>query len=192
MSPYRPRPSPEAGDLALSATASGYCACVARLRAAVVAAVAAALAGGVSAGWWLGGRAVATIPATVTEVVDGDTIVVALADGRVETVRLLGIDTPETVDPDEPVECYGPEASAYAHARLDGRAVRLERDVERRDRYGRMLAYVYVDGVRVNDDLLRLGYASLLVIPPNEAHARTLLSAELAARAERRGLWGAC
>ena len=172
--------------------ASRYRASVARSRAAVVATVAAALAGGLSAGWWLGGRAVATIPATVTDVVDGDTVVVALGDGRTETVRLLGVDTPETVHPDEPVECYGPEASAYTHARLGGRAVRLETDVEERDIYGRLLAYVYVDGVRVNDELLRLGYASLLVIPPNEAHARTLLAAELAARSAGHGLWSAC
>lgn len=165
---------------------------MARSRAAVVAAVAAALAGCVAAGWWLGGRAAATIQATVTEVVDGDTIVVALADGSTETVRLLGIDTPETVHPDKPVECYGPEASAYAHARLDGRAVRLEKDLEERDIYGRLLAYVYVDGVRVNDEMLRLGYASLLVIPPNEAHARTLLATELAARSSGQGMWSAC
>lgn len=157
-----------------------------------MATLAAALAGCVAAGWWLGGRAAATIQATVVDVVDGDTIVVALGDRRTETVRLLGIDTPETVHPDKPVECYGPEASAYAHARLDGRAVRLETDREERDVYGRLLAYVYVDGVRVNDEMLRLGNASLLVIPPNGSHARSLLSAELTARAERRGLWGAC
>ncbi len=171
---------------------AGYRAGVARPRAAVVAAVAAALAGGTSVGWWAGGRSATVLFATVTEVVDGDTVVVALDRGRTETVRLLGIDTPETVDPDEPVECYGPEASAFTHARLDGRDVTLETDSEERDRYGRLLAYVYSDGVRVNDELLRLGYATLLVIAPNEAHARTLLAAELEARAAGRGLWGAC
>ena len=160
---------------------AGYRAGVARPRAAVVAAVAAALAGGTSVGWWAGGRSATVLFATVTEVVDGDTVVVALDRGR-----------PETVDPDEPVECYGPEASAFTHARLDGRDVTLETDSEERDRYGRLLAYVYSDGVRVNDELLRLGYATLLVIAPNEAHARTLLAAELEARAAGRGLWGAC
>ena len=165
---------------------------MARSRAAVVATVAAALLGSVCAGWWLGGRTAATIPAEVTAVVDGDTVVVALADGRTETVRLLGVDTPETVDPEEPVGCFGPEASAYTHTRLEGRRVRLETDSQRRDRYGRLLAYVHVDGVRVNDELLRLGYATLLVIPPNHAHARALLTAELDARAADRGLWGEC
>ncbi len=113
-----------------------------------MAVVAAILAGGAAAGWWLGGRTVPALLATVTEVVDGDTVVVAFPGGRSETVRLLGVDTPETVDPDEPVECYGPEASAFTHARLDGRQVRLEKDREERDRYGRLLAYVYVDDVR--------------------------------------------
>lgn len=165
---------------------------MARSRAAVVASVAAVLAGSAAAGWWMGGRTAPALHATVTEVVDGDTVVVALPDGRTETVRLLGVDTPETVHPDEPVECYGPEASAFTHARLDGRAVRLEKDREVRDRYGRLLAYVYVDGVRVNDQLLALGYARLLVIPPNQAHARALLAAELDARSAGRGLWGEC
>lgn len=165
---------------------------MARSRAAVVATVAAALLGSACAGWWLGGRTAATIPAEVTAVVDGDTVVVALADGRTETVRLLGVDTPETVDPEEPVECFGPEASAYTHTRLEGRHVRLETDRQRRDRYGRLLAYVEVDGVRFNDELLRLGYATLLVIPPNGAHARALLTAELDARTAGRGLWGSC
>ena len=165
---------------------------MARSRAAVVATVAATLLGGVSAGWWLGGRAAATVPATVTHVVDGDTIVVALRDGRSETVRLLGVDTPETVHPDKPVECFGPEASAYTHSTLEGRQVYLDTDVEERDRYGRLLAYVTVDGKRFNDELLRLGYATFLVIPPNGEHARDLLSAELDARAAGRGLWGAC
>ena len=68
----------------------------------------------------------------------------------------------------------------------------LERDVETRDKYGRLLAYVYVDGARYDDELLRLGYARLLVIPPNGSHARALLRAELDARAAHRGLWGAC
>jgi micrococcal nuclease len=73
-----------------------------------------------------------------------------------------------------------------------GRRVSLETDVESRDKYGRLLAYVYVDGRRYDDELLRLGYARLLVIPPNDAHARSLLRAELAGRAGRRGLWGSC
>jgi len=165
---------------------------MARSRAVVVAAVAAAVLGSIASGWWLGGAAPAVISATVVHVADGDTIVVALRGGRTETVRILGADTPETVDPRKPVQCYGLEASAYSKAHLSGRSVRLEFDVERRDRYGRLLAYVLVDGKRYEDDLLRRGLARLLVIPPNGSHARTMLAEELAARRARRGLWGAC
>jgi micrococcal nuclease len=124
-------------------------------------------------------------------VVDGDTIEVAVA-GRRETVRLLGVDTPETVHPHRPVECFGPEASAFTHSRLLGRTVGLTFDRVRRDRYGRLLAYVEVDGRRFNDVLLAGGYATLLVIPPNGAHGRTMLERELEARRAGRGLWGAC
>jgi micrococcal nuclease len=165
---------------------------MARSRSVVVAAVAAALLGSIASGWWLGGAAPAVVSATVVHVVDGDTIVAALRDGRTETVRILGADTPETVDPRKPVQCFGPEASAYSKAHLSGRSVRLEFDVERRDRYDRLLAYVLVDGDRYEDDLLRRGLARLLVIPPNGSHARTMLAEELAARQARRGLWGAC
>jgi micrococcal nuclease len=101
-------------------------------------------------------------------------------------------DTPETKDPRKPVQCYGPEASAYTHARLSGRRVRLQTDVEQRDKYGRLLAYVYLDGQRYDDELLRLGYARLLIIPPNGMHARVMLQAELDAQRAGRGLWGAC
>jgi micrococcal nuclease len=153
----------------------------------IVAVVAAASAGG----WWLGRSRIESPTATVVSVVDGDTLGIARPDGR-DTVRLLGVDTPETVDPDEPVECYGPEAAAYTRSRLDGRTVRLEFDAERRDRFGRLLAYVMVDGHRFNDELLRGGYATLLIIPPNGRHGRALLDAELEARRAGRGLWRAC
>ncbi len=144
-------------------------------------------------GLWLGREhRDATPRVQVVEVVDGDTVVVAYADGHTDTVRLLGVDTPETKDPDEPVQCYGPEAAAFTAQRLTGRVVRLEFDVERRDRYGRELAYVELDGARFNDELIRLGYARLLVIPPNVAHARTMLTEELVARRLRRGLWNEC
>jgi micrococcal nuclease len=91
------------------------------------------------------------------------------------------------------VQCYGPEASAHTKARLaPGARVTLETDAEARDKYGRLLAYVYVAGVRYDDELLRLGYARLLIIPPNGVHARAMLRAALDARAAHRGLWGAC
>jgi micrococcal nuclease len=143
-------------------------------------------------GWWLGvARHDASEPIRVAHVVDGDTIEVTV-DGRRETVRLLGVDTPETVHPGRPVECFGPEASAFTHSRLLGRTVRLTFDRVRRDPYGRLLAYVEVDGRRFNDVLLAGGYATVLVIPPNGAHGRTMLERELEARRAGRGLWGVC
>jgi micrococcal nuclease len=155
--------------------------------------LAVALLGSAAWGWWSGGRATARYQATVVGAIDGDTIDVRLINGRIERVRILGADTPEVKDPRKPVQCFGPEASAYTHSVMTpGRHIALETDVESRDKYGRLLAYVYVDGKRYDDELLRLGYARLLVIPPNDSHARALLRAELAARAERRGLWSSC
>ena len=90
------------------------------------------------------------------------------------------------------MQCYGPEASAYTARRLFGQLVRLEDDVERHDIYGRRLAYVYLDGRNFERELLRKGYARLLVIEPNHAHARDMLDDELNARARGIGLWGAC
>ena len=84
------------------------------------------------------------------------------------------------------------EAAAHTEARLAGRRVTLEYDVETRDRFGRLLAYVYLDGQRYNDELVRDGFAELLVIAPNGRHAETMLDLELTARREGRGLWGAC
>jgi micrococcal nuclease len=158
------------------------------------AAFVAVLAAASFAGWHLGAARHPGDPAPtaeVTSVVDGDTLDVRW-DGRTERVRLLGVDTPETVDPHRPVGCYGPEAAAFTHRRLEGRTVHLRFDRERRDRYGRLLAYVELDGHRFNDELLTGGYARLLIIPPNGRHARAMLDEELAARSAGRGLWGAC
>ncbi len=144
-------------------------------------------------GWWTGEQhRLATPRVRVLEAVDGDTLVVELPDGSTDTVRILGVDTPETHHPTKGVECFGPEAAAYTAARLTGRLVRLVGDVEPRDIYDRRLAYVIVDGHRFDDELLRKGYARLLVIEPNRAHARDLLGAELDARNAGRGLWGEC
>lgn len=164
---------------------------MARLRAACVV-LAAALLGSTAWGWFAGGRGAATFDATVVHTVDGDTVDVRLSPSRVERVRLLGVDTPETKDPRKPVQCFGPEASAYTHARLMGRRVRLETDAEVRDKYGRLLAYVYVDGARFDDELLRLGYGRLLIIKPNGKYAREMFGEELTARGAGRGLWGRC
>lgn len=144
-------------------------------------------------GWWIGEqRRTANPQVRVVEVIDGDTIVVQFGDGRTDTVRLLGIDTPETHHPTKGVECFGPEAAAFTARRLTGRIVLLEGDVEARDLYGRRLAHVVVDGERFNDVLLDKGYARLLVIAPNVAHAREGLAAELDARRAGRGLWSEC
>jgi micrococcal nuclease len=132
--------------------------------------------------------------AVVVADVDGDTITVRLA-GHDERVRLLGIDTPETKDPRKPVQCFGHEASQHTAALLPpGTKIRLVRDVEARDRYGRLLAYVYraSDGLFVNLDLAEQGFASLLTYPPNVAHEAELAAAVAHARAAGRGLWARC
>jgi micrococcal nuclease len=129
----------------------------------------------------------------VVRVVDGDTIRVALG-GRPERVRYIGIDTPESVMPGAPAECFG-RAAARANARLvAGRRVRVVTDAEERDRYGRLLAYVFRadDGRFVNAALVRDGFAVPLTVPPNVRHAARFRALARGARAHRRGLWGAC
>jgi micrococcal nuclease len=139
------------------------------------------------------------LSARVTHVVDGDTIDVELADGSDETVRYIGIDTPETVKPDTPVQCGGPRAHEVNERLVGGRTVTLRFDAERRDVYGRLLAYVYLPPARpggrplfVNAELARRGLARTLTIPPNDSFAP--LFARLAGRAGvlGRGLWGSC
>lgn len=132
--------------------------------------------------------------ATVVGVVDGDTVELRV-DSHAETARLLGIDTPETVKPGAPVDCYGPEASARTKELLPtGTEVRITRDVEIRDRYGRLLVYLIRDrdGLFVNRALLADGYARTLSIAPNDAHRAELARAASEARAAGLGLWGAC
>ena len=129
----------------------------------------------------------------VTRVVDGDTIHVRIG-GDDEAVRYIGVDTPETVKPGTPVQCFGKAASAYNHRLVEGQPVRLRFDAERRDRYGRLLAYVYRvrDGRLVNAALLAGGYAHTLTIPPNDALAPAFARIEESARRGRRGLWRTC
>lgn len=132
--------------------------------------------------------------ATVVRHVDGDTLVVAIG-GSEETVRLIGIDTPETVARDRPIECFGPEASARMAELLPlGAEVRLERDVEARDRFGRLLAYVVRvdDGALINVVMVEEGFAESVRYPPNLARQGELDRAEADARAAQRGLWPAC
>lgn len=131
------------------------------------------------------------VRAEVVDVVDGDTIEVSL-DGEIEDVRYIGVDTPESVTPGEPVECFG-EAASRENARLvRGETVRLVFDSERRDRYGRLLAYVHVGDVFVNGELVAGGFARTLEIEPNTARAERLERLERAAGSEGRGLWAAC
>jgi len=132
--------------------------------------------------------------ATVEHVVDGDTVDLTFSTGT-ERVRLLGIDTPETVRPNTPVQCFGPEASARTKALLaTGMSVRVTRDAQARDRYGRLLLYVYrsADGMFVNQALVAEGYARILSIAPNTAHAAELSASAATARRAGRGLWSRC
>lgn len=135
----------------------------------------------------------ATLSARVIRVVDGDTVKVSASGGE-DTVRYIGIDTPESVKPDTPVRCYGKEASARNGQLVDGRAVRLVVGAEARDRYGRLLAYVYPAGsaTSVNETLAAEGYARTLTIPPNDRYEALFAARVRAARSARRGLWGAC
>ena len=126
----------------------------------------------------------------MTAHVDGDTLKVATG----ETIRIIGVDTPETKHPSQPVGCYGPEASAYTAERFPvGTRVRLVHDVERTDRYGRTLAYVYraEDGLFLNLALVGDGFAQVATYPPNVAHVEELVAAQRDAREQSRGLWGA-
>lgn len=129
----------------------------------------------------------------VVRIVDGDTIHV-LVGGQREKVRYIGVDTPETHKPGTPVQCYGRAASAFNARLLAGRRVQLRTDAETRDRYGRLLAYVYrrPDGLFVNAELMRQGFARTLTIPPNIAHVEEFLRLQRAARDAQRGLWSAC
>jgi micrococcal nuclease len=134
--------------------------------------------------------------APVVRVVDGDTIIVLL-DGREERVRYIGIDAPESVAPDQPVECFGPEAASENARLVAGQAVFLEADVEDRDRFDRLLRYVYIrqtegDLTMVNLQLVEGGYALAGSFPPNERHRNELRAAERRARANGAGLWTQC
>jgi micrococcal nuclease len=144
--------------------------------------------------------------AVVERVVDGDTIVVRITGrvdgpgagnaeiGAVHSVRLTGIDTPESVDPRRAVECFGHEAAAATEALLEGRQIRMVVDVEESDRYERLLRYIYIGSEMANARLVVNGYAHAYTYPPNVRHADLLVALEKAARVRDLGLWrpGAC
>lgn len=128
---------------------------------------------------------------TVAEVVDGDTIEVEPAVDGAEDVRLIGVDTPETKDPDEGVEPYGTEASNFTRTVLEGEKVELEFDAEKKDQYGRVLAYVYPVGDSMfNVDLVEEGYAQVYTVSPNDRYEERFAAAQQAARAADLGIWG--
>jgi micrococcal nuclease len=160
------------------------------MRKLVIAAIAVAIIA-VGGGKLVGAKR--SDSAHVVRVVDGDTIVVRTG-GRDERVRYIGMDTPESVKPGTPVQCFAKAASAANKRLVEGQEVRLVHDAEARDRYGRTLAYVYraSDGMFVNAELVRRGYAKPLTIPPNVAHAVELRRLASAAHRAGRGLWSRC
>ena len=122
----------------------------------------------------------------VERVVDGDTL--RLADRT--RVRLIGVDTPETKRPDSPVEPFGPEASEFTRAHVEGRFVRLEFDKERHDKYERVLAYVYLDDWFLNEELIRAGLGRAITNHPySESMKRRFRKAQQEAQRARRGIW---
>ncbi len=140
----------------------------------------------------MGRQAQMRVAARVDSVIDGDTLLATFSDGHSETIRLLGVDTPETHHPTKPVGCFGPEAAQFSQQNLDGQNIELEYDVEKKDKYGRTLAYVYLDDARFNDELVRQGYAKILNISPNNKYANQLLVLEINAKKQGVGMWGSC
>jgi micrococcal nuclease len=131
---------------------------------------------------------------TVSRVVDGDTYDIAIGANTVR-VRVIGVDTPETVRPGAPVDCYGPEASTYAKTLLTGRPVTVEDDplVADVDAYGRTLAHVRLDGTLVGETLIAGGYAREYTYRNQTyTHQGAYRAAQAAAQANRAGLWGVC
>jgi micrococcal nuclease len=130
--------------------------------------------------------------AVVMRVVDGDTAEMELRGGETEGVRFIGVDTPESVAPGQPVECFGKKASRFTEGLIEGERVRLRFGAERRDVYDRLLAYVYLGDRFVNAELVRLGYARTLEIAPNVGYADRFARLQQAAANAGLGLWGAC
>jgi micrococcal nuclease len=137
----------------------------------------------------------------VPRIIDGDTIQVETVNpttgvpGKIQTVRYVGMDTPETVDPKKPVECYGHEASARDKALVEGKYVAITKDVSEHDKYGRLLRFVYLldaTNTMVNLELVKEGYARVLTIPPDVEYEDEFNAAASSAQAMKLGFWGAC
>ena len=137
-----------------------------------------------------GAASAATIEGTVVRIVDGDTIYVRLAD-RVEKIRYIGVNAPEIHHPLKGQEPGGREAAAVNRHLVGGRHVRLELDVRTRDRYGRLLAYIWVGDTMINAELVRRGYAQVMTVPPNVKYQEMFVTLQRQARDAHRGLWHA-
>ncbi len=124
----------------------------------------------------------------VVKIIDGDTIEI---EGG-QHIRYIGIDTPETVNPNSPVECFGKEASNKNKELVEGKMVKLEKDVSETDKYGRLLRYVWVGDVFVNDYLVKEGYANSSSYSPDIKYQNQFLASESRAREGNKGLWGSC
>ena len=125
----------------------------------------------------------------VTRVVDGDTFVINY-NGEDEKVRLIGVDTPESVHPDEDKNTeFGVSVSNFSKEMLLGKQIQIEFDVSQRDKYGRLLAYVYIDGQMYNKILLEKGYAKVATYPPNVKYVDDFTSIQKEARENKVGLW---
>jgi micrococcal nuclease len=151
---------------------------------------------GVAPAWWTNEVPRGVEPASLISVSDGDTIRVDIG-GKVETLRLILIDTPETRDPNNPPECYGAEATAFLETLLPrGSELYLETDVSERDRFGRLLRYVWLDRgdevYLVNEAMVRSGYAAQSTFPPDVKYEERIQEAARFARAHDYGLWSAC
>lgn len=129
-----------------------------------------------------------SLAGTVVRVVDGDTIHVRIGE-RVEKVRYIGVNTPEIHHPKKGEEPGGRAALAVNRELVGGRAVRLETDVQARDRHGRLLAYVWTGETMVNAELVRRGYAQVMTVPPNVRHQALFVKLQRDAREAGRGLW---
>ena len=138
--------------------------------------------------WAAEGAAYRGLEGTVVRVVDGDTIHVRVG-AHVEKVRYIGVNTPEVHHPRKGEEPGGREAAEVNRRLVEGRAIRLELDVQERDRYGRLLAYVWIGDVMINAELVRLGYAQVMTVPPNVRYQAMFLKLQREARQAGRGLW---
>ncbi len=167
-----------------------------RTRLATLLAVLLALSAGLTGSGHAGGAAPgartqaapSTLEGPVVHVVDGDTVHVRLG-GRIEKVRYIGVNAPEVHHPRKGEEPGGREAMAVNRGLVEGKTVRLELDVQLRDRYGRLLAYIWVGETMINAELVRQGYAQVMTVPPNVRHQGLFLKLQRDARQAGRGLW---